>query len=68
VRSRLHGRVKKLEGKKRAAVVHLIYVRPNETKEEALEIYKKRRTINNGDQVWVWSNMPIPDSYNKLFY
>ena len=68
MRSRLQGRIKKLEGKKRAPFIHLVYVRPEETREEALEIYRRKRTINKGDTIWVWGNMPIPDSYKELFY
>jgi hypothetical protein len=68
VSKRLQGRVKKLEGTKKSKVVHFVYIRPDETREEALEIYKKKRTINPGDLVYVWGNMPIPDWYKERFH
>ena len=42
-------------------------MRPGETKEEALEIYRKHRVINPGDRLFYWGNMPIPDYYKKYF-
>ena len=65
---RLQGRVKKLEEKRKSPEVHLVYVRPDETNEEALEIYKKKQTIHPGDQIWVWGNMPIPDWYKEQYH
>ena len=66
---RLQGRIKKLETQNsKSPVVHLVYVRPDETFDEALEIYKKKRTIYPGEQIWVWGNMPIPEWYKEKYY
>ena len=65
---RLHGRVKKLEEKRKSPIVHFVYVRPDETTEEALAVYKKKRPVNPEDKVYVWGGMPIPDDYKEKFH
>ena len=43
----------------------MIFIRPGETKDEAMKIYRKHRQINPGDKVFVMGNMPIPEWYEK---
>ena len=47
------GRLKKLESKKKVWMFHWVTIKPGETKEEALEKYKKRREIKPGDKIFI---------------